>query len=217
MSDACIYPKECGSLLQFGPFKRENFYPIEKICKEKTIKDYTFPSVEFVFCRDDRLYFLESKKTAPRVASESLAQNWQKVARQFSDAVDQETCQTIDKLLKNTPIYCRYADDIVEKFFASLLFTLEEARKTLQEAKLPDNIQTFVAERKPFVFMLVVTEGIDERVAPLQDALQKAVKERARPLYELFKPQIRVLSAKQAQKKGIVFKILDSPQDVSAQ
>lgn len=77
MSDACIYPKERGSLLQFGPFKRENFYPIEEVCKERTIKDYTFPSVEFVFCRDDRLYFLESKKTR-RALRRSL---WRKTGR----------------------------------------------------------------------------------------------------------------------------------------
>lgn len=190
-----VYREEPQSGIIFGPFDSSYYYDIEKSKDIKLSRSTTLKSVECVAIRENKLLFIEAKKTAPKDLSAQNAKD------RLSEMIKPGKREDYDKLMRSLSITPAYIADVCEKFLMSLCLVMSIAEGRISSKDmLPPMMEAIRDPSIIPVFVLVITWSKKDWARNVQDAFNIAL----RKFERTNRAKVQVLTAEQAKNKGLV-------------
>lgn len=201
-----IYREEPGSEIILGPFDSDNYYDIENSSDIIISKRSSLKSVECVVLRQDKLLFIEAKKTAPKDLTAT------KFIDRLSNMIKPSEQDSYKQLIHSLTIMPTYISDICEKFILSLclVMSIAEGRVLASSEEMPSSMREAI--RNPaiiLVFVLIITWSKKDWASNVMDALNMALQK----FNKTNRVRILVLTAEQAMQKGLVKEYIPMPED----
>lgn len=201
-----IYREEPLSGVTFGPFDYDCYYDIEGSKDIRLSRQRTLKSVECVVIRDNKLLFIEAKKTAPKDLDRKT------VIERLSGMIKPSDREEYEELLRSLSITPAYVADVCEKFLMSLCLVMSIAEgRIVSEDMHSSMIHAIHSPEITPVFVLVITWSKKDWARHVQDAFNMAL----RKFEKTNKAQILVLTAEQAKSKGLVSEYTPMPTDLT--
>lgn len=162
--------------MQFGEYREEQVFQIEK-CSQYTnkLRQNGIKSCEFILLRENKLYFIEAKKSCPNQVTE------------------ESTERKIEK-------YKSYIQEIVLKMKHSLTLYANILLKRYSVQGVPDMLKD-ISDRE-IRLVLVVKNAEKEWLVSFQDVFRKELKDEMR-IWKI--PDFIVINEEKAREKHFVF------------
>ena len=201
-----IYREEPLSEVTFGPFEDGCYYDIESSKDIRLSRKSALKSVECVVIRDNKLFFIEAKKTAPRNLDSRAG------IERLSGMIKSNDRKEYEQLLRSLSIMPAYVADVCEKFVMSLCLVMSIAEGRIVSDDMPPSMIHAIHDPAMIpVFVLVITWSKKDWARHVQDAFNMAL----RKFEKTNKAQILVLTAEQAKSRGLVSEYTPMPTELT--
>ena len=189
-----VYRDEKGSFLQFGGFEPSCYYDIENSpvrghCNKSR-------SVEFVLQLNEKILFVEAKKTSPNLSPQD-----EKSLRSY---IKDDCISDFEKFISHRNLRSSFVVEIVEKFVSSFFLSMGIANGYLTDTSMPKQMLEFMRKKDlKVVFLLVITDSKPDWAENISRRVQS---EMGRIFPSSF-IKVQAITAEMAMKKKIVNQI----------